>query len=373
MTSLTSSSETFDSAASQCTGSTTTWPKGYRDSLHTKLTEGRNIPRFYQRKKAGELLPMTQFLQEEAHCSANYNWSITSHNKLTLTSTTCWADAVGCCDDLLLDDSVCLPEMRSTVDMAAPSVHVQAAAARIYNQGFDALTFILEFKQLVRLFSGIVDSLVRLLAKGDVANTWLQYRYGWRILYYDIVSFYEAVESLESDRKRFSQKSGSNQAWDVSSEVTLLTGAWGRIFCDITDHYEVSFRGTVVADIDPPKFRFDPIQTVWEKVKFSFIIDWIVGIGQWLAANSFLSASSNYTAAGGVKLGVRRTVSLEKEVTTGDPTYDYEVNCSMARFDCTFEHVSRSPTSVSRIPHMNVQLDIQKVLDLLAIIYRSIK
>jgi hypothetical protein len=149
----------------------------------------------------------------------------------------------------------------------------------------------------------------------------------------------------------------------VDEQVDDLSTSQGVLTKLTQSEIDVSVRGTVAADIKPPTFSFNPLVTAWELLPFSFILDWFIGIGQWLASMSFLTFAEKWAAAGGFKVTIDRTIE-----TTIDFAPDYSGErylFSLARS----ELVTRTPTSVSLTPQIRVNLDEFKYLDLVSLIF----
>jgi hypothetical protein len=123
-----------------------------------------------------------------------------------------------------------------------------------------------------------------------------------------------------------------------------------------------------VADIEPPRVSFNPIVTGYELITLSFGLDWVVNVGQWLSAMSFLIFSTNYVAAGGVYASCRRTLDLQstvwKTIYSGTNTFHGESTASIS---------IRTPQNVSLRPHVNLRLNLAKVFDLTALLAQIVK
>lgn len=336
-------------------------------SVNYSSFTGYDIKDYHKRKARGDLLPFTQFDQFEqtGSCTGSYqvthpnNYSTEIEGEWVPTSSDAW---VGTQEKAYegIDDYDC-------------QIFVQEAAANIYSNNHDTLTFLVELKKSLALFRNaarrlqqLVSGSHRALTAKDLANYWLEYRYGWRILYYDILEIQATLESLDDTRKRYSQKNG--RTFRYTDEVVTHNNSTPH---DLTFtenvEVEVSVRGAVVADIEPPKFRFNPITTGWEVVRYSFILDWIIDIGQWLEALSFHAIQTDYCAAYGVKFTSHRIYQLT------EVNFKNGYSGSASRYGsgtsvCTI----RRPTSVSIRPHVALNLSVPKVLDLAAIGYSLI-
>lgn len=328
--------------------------------------DGWDIPSFHARKKRGELLPQTAFSQFEVDFagSGSWDWTNTSPNP----DVRYWYEpAYIYSDESVTDVTVRAGLVQFGADFNS---YVQAAAAKIYqNQGHDSLTFILELKKTIHLFTKAGKTLSDLLRRGKLADTWLQYRYGWRILYFDLVGISKAIDNLNSERKRYSETVG--ESFSTSSTATA-NGDFAHVNRTIRTNYawNLSVRGNVVADIEPPSFRFNPAITAWELISYSFVIDWFVEVGQWLAAMSFLAFANRYSAAYGYKLSMTKQVLLENISADAGWT----MNSAASSWIATAHLTERVPTSVPFRLSTNFRVpEALKILDLLALLLQRVR
>jgi hypothetical protein len=323
--------------------------------------EGQTNHDWRRRMWAGEILPMTHWRQYQWETVAipfTQDWCSSTgrrHKNVGQTSISgTWRNPGY---DFLLDK---LP----SVDM---HYFVQQAAARIASQGWDALTFIAELSQLRSMLRGILGRLSDLLLDGNlkkVANAWLEARYGWRTLKYEIQDLNQALVSYEDSRKRHREQAGwKTRMFSLETEDV----DWGSVHPTIklTDNVsiDVSYRGVVVADIGVSDFQFNPLVTAWEVTRLSFVIDWLVNIGQALDAITFALSVKQYTAC----VGLRADFSVEHTQAVADPKSS-TVYSIEGRSDSKGYIEMRVPTTVSIIPRTKVRLDDFKLLDLAALV-----
>jgi len=318
---------------------------------------GENTPSYYKRLRKGELLPATSWSQGKVEG----NWSGSHHRYDNASGYTMFTESNWSHPATLVPWEMSLTELSNYGAGYDSAAQVQRAAASIYAQGHDSLTFLAELHKVARMFRQLRANLAKLLKGKNLASSWLEYRYGWRLLYYDIIDIQKAAANLESTRKRFTQRSGT-----TASDTYVTSGIYNSGYLDftvtLTTKVDISIRGTVTADIEPPNFRFNPINTTWELVTFSFIIDWILDIGTWLESLSFLSLATNYTAAGGLKIKATRTGAISY-AWKGD-------NSGTVSFTSTSrgEMVTRVPSSVSQVPQFGIDISVPKVIDLIALV-----
>lgn len=330
-------------------------------------THGFDIEGYHRRLRRGDLIPHTPY--ERFEC----DWSLRPgyyhrYNPAIATSyhtDTNW-DYAPATDVATRYNDIGVP--RAEAKLKDFGSAVQKAASNIYSQGHDSLTFVAELTKTIAMFRTARESLIKLLTettKGKtLAQSWLEFRYGWRTLYYDMVDITHALSNLADKRTRFSERAGSSSTLTSVSYVSAGTPTVSDVsfVYTISETKKISLRGSVTADIDPPEFRFNPAITAWELVRFSFIIDWFINVGLWLEALSFLTFTTNYAASGGVKIDISRSCDLTTLVfATG------QTGSGTAGADMKASYSIRIPTSVPIIPLVNVRVDVPKFIDLWAL------
>lgn len=180
---------------------------------------------------------------------------------------------------------------------------------------------------------------------------------------YDIESLNEAIRNLNDKRTRYSKRAGTTYSFTNSDEWTTNHSSFIRQHT-LIDEVTIGIRGSVVADIEISKFQLNPLQTGWEIIPFSFVIDWFVNVGKTLSAWSFLATQTDYTAAAGY------IVEVERE-------YQFEIESGLSNFisghsymqgSCYQSQTRRTPCSIPKLPHLILKLNSFKILDLLALI-----
>lgn len=340
-----------------------------REASHV---QGYDVEGYHKMKRNGDLIPISPWYQYSSSMawtgrlhysqpSVPYNWKTDSN----------WSHPTS----LVTGYDQTEASIVSIANSKDTTRYVQQAAASIYSSGFDALTFLSELHKTVAMYKNAVTRISGLLgdygkyrarkgAAATFAEFWLEYRYGWRLLYYDMVDISHTLADLGYKRDRFRQSSGTNQD-STTTGTYQYNGPAYQFTVSVTDELKISLRGTVVADIEPPTFRFNPLTTSWELIRFSFIIDWFIGIGQWLETISFLALSSNHTSAGGMKISLKRSWVL----TNKSSSAGYSIIIMESSGQSIASLTQRNPQSVSNFPLINIRLDVPKVADLLAIIY----
>lgn len=342
-----------------------------RDVSHV---QGYDVEGYHKLKREGHLIPLTPWYKY----SSRMSWTARLHYSQPSVPYNWKTDANWSHPISLTPYDILEAAMVSIADSKDTTRYVQAAAASIYSSKFDALTFLAEFHKTVGMFQNAVSQLARLAItyrkakKGLVdpaqtlGNLYLEYRYGWRILYYDMVDISDALANLGLKRERFSQRTGAKSNSSTSTNYQYNGPAY-QFTVNMIEELKISLRGTVVADIEPPNFAFNPLTTSWELIPFSFIVDWFIGIGTWLETLSFMFLQTSHVAAGGIDISLKRSMVLtNKTASAGYSIVIMEAQCvseALLRM--------RNPQSVSNFPLVRVNLDVPKVFDLLAI-YNSL-
>lgn len=340
-----------------------------------KETTGECIPNFHKRKRAGELLPHTFFLQDERWGEGHAKYLVEkrdSNDQLTNR----WEE-----DYWLRTDWSWFPT-RLEVESKVPEdldYYVQQAAAEIYSSGHDTLTFLTELTKTKDMFKGFAVKLRDFVKNPKVYNQffrdgswkrramgeWLNWRYGVRPLKYDLEDLYDAVINLNDTRTRFSERKGTTLKF---SELYQSSGEYLSSYHHtvVRDEIEISLRGSVTADINLSSFQFNPVRTAWELLPGSFLLDWAVNVGQAIEAMSFLLLASDYKASSGYDAIIRRTHDHGLlSWKTGYSGQFYRTYNSWRRV------TKRIPATVSLPPQLALNLNTYKVLDLWAITLRA--
>lgn len=326
---------------------------------------GWDIPEFHRRVREGELLPHTPFYQFSVTGSSEgvYDWTSEGDTRLW------YAGNYPHFNTWQMTEARIKEYVPSSYDK-----YVTEAASKIYGQGFDALTSLAELKDVRRTFVNLAKGLKKLeipnlLDWRKRTSNWLSLRYGWRPLIYDIVGLNEAIKNLNEKRTRFKERAGTKYTNTYVEYDTVEHSAYWTDHV-ITTQVETGIRGSVIADIEVPAFQFNPLQTGWELVPFSFVLDWFFTVGTALSAISFAVHQKAYAASAGYQLKVTRSLA----VTMGDTKENFiegpgqtQVGQSVAVLQV------RNPCPIPYIPHFALKMNEFKVLDLISLILQRLK
>lgn len=162
------------------------------------------------------------------------------------------------------------------------------------------------FGNSVKLLRSMIKKRDKLLSRGYTlarasSSAWLEYRYGWQPIALDIDTLVKegmryssnlnrrlVVRAGEKELGKFTS-SFSDRAGDAGwSPPLLFTGKVSSsfdlasscgIFFDVLCKNEADKVAKIIGSRSP-----DLLPTVWEKVPYSFVVDWFVNIGDWIQA-----------------------------------------------------------------------------------------
>jgi hypothetical protein len=124
----------------------------------------------------------------------------------------------------------------------------------------------------------------------DVANGYLQFKYGWKPLLSDIFGVAdESIRIVQNKIQRISAGSKVRESGPVTVVYSSINGSPNVPAMRM--RAESSFSGCrigVILQIPPSAFRLDrwmsmnPISIGWELIPYSFVVDWVYDIGSYL-------------------------------------------------------------------------------------------
>jgi hypothetical protein len=204
----------------------------------------------------------------------------------------------------------------------------------------------------------------QLLTLGQyIANEWLKFRYGATPLIHDLVNGYESMTRDRVSNRQTARGSASGPLIQNSDTVAyadgFLVGNCERTV-EIRDHY---VRAGILYD---HHFTFGDklglsahniIPTLWEFLPYSFVADWFVNVGDWLAAVT-------------PKAGVRKLATWTTEHATIEwtrsltssviPLHTNDTGGLGVESKKTYTHVTRTPGIAVGLSFRTNDLDFQK-------------
>lgn len=138
------------------------------------------------------------------------------------------------------------------------------------------------------------------LGRRDAANLWLEWSYGWRPLLSDIYNGVELIrEGFRGNSLLFSARRTRSEQLDPADlfggyNVGRVTDGEARESSQVILYGSVTSNLSVLSSLG----LINPLALAWELTRLSFVIDWLLPIGNWLQS---LSATVGITFVGGCR------------------------------------------------------------------------
>lgn len=176
--------------------------------------------------------------------------------------------------------------MAAESKQAIEQVRNTASAVANLGLGLATLNPTLIFRSLGRGLGHVDKTKIRKkLATNDISGAWLALQYGIKPTLQDCYEAAKAFESISKYRSlRYSASVRSSITFDdrASPAYNPLPGSsYRNVKYIVTLHENISFARSIGL--------LDPLSVIWEKVPWSFVIDWALPIGLYLSNVSVLA------------------------------------------------------------------------------------
>lgn len=216
----------------------------------------------------------------------------------------------------------------------------------------------------------------------NFSDAWLELRYGWRPLMYDIQAAEEAYLSLQRGKEKLLRASASSSEDDETYVVKPESTVWN--YGDSLDLAGAHIIHNVVQTKTSLKVRagvghkrsfqnqtafIDPVTTAWELVPFSFVADWFINIGDNLTAFSPFFSGEPLFAYISLQREIEVTMTAETLALPNSGGYSHRVASSspsvaaLSQKDSRREARSNVPFELAFRPKINYA----NAVDLLAL------
>lgn len=342
---------------------------------------GVDTPNYYKLIRSGALLPFTPYDKYEiaSEIESTFDSYSTTGSCSCMPCRHYWADNgylhTSVPSSLGMDkDQV----INAAISHLGEGVSVNDALASIYDNGWDALTFAAEFEGTISMFTNLLrrfnTSFTLRCARSDPnnwENIWLEYRYGWRTLYFDIRDFAKAMKRKDGI-KRYIGRSSTTLATS-SIETENLSGInWnGRTVVTTTE--TIKPRLSVVMDVLIPRIWINPIQTGWELVPYSFVVDWFINVGSYLKALAISALATRGVAGSGVLYEIEKTWDFA--ATSYKPYGGFNWGGQWdAKRTTTASVTYRVPISAgATLPRITPNVNVSRLIDAIALLKQVFK
>jgi len=276
--------------------------------------------------------------------------------------------------------AVTLAEAPKTIELVAESV------LRLY-RAIGAMKRGLKAQAIMQLLGS--DKRVASIPKGQRLRTandiflrrWMETRYGWGPLMYDIDGAVHALAAKEraAATPRFTARGRATRSdWTVySAQPNTAGGLTEPITMTHRVKHLYDVRAYAVYEVDPKFVSAHawgitslPL-SMWELVPLSFVVDWLVNVGTWVQAMT-PKVGVTTVASGYV---VRSYLNGQREITaeTSNPNWS-SVGLIGWVDECTLYTIDRSPSLPSwTTPTIDLKLNPKRLLDALALLVGGTK
>lgn len=134
-------------------------------------------------------------------------------------------------------------------------------------------------------------------SRHDPAAWWLEWLYHWRPILSDIWSLTEIIkDGLRKPDLLFSETSTKSKSHDprllfTTPKTDAIIGSTGKVTESVRCTMWGKIHWTMAASLRAWGFN-NPQLVLWELVPFSFVVDWLLPIGQWLESINALAGVS---------------------------------------------------------------------------------
>lgn len=368
----------------------------------------RKTPGYFRAQREGKIIPVSPMTSRKVECLFNpgsidatwyyHNRGYWSRRRLQASGVALWSEPLK-----WLQARVPAPSAFSRDDAL-----LQSALARAQTDAWDTATFLAELGKTVQSFTTLHGRVMRLYSDYQrklfqkkhwnpetAASLWLEMRYAWRPLLYDIEDINRAVVRLQkgleeplcrgwatdevsaSPQRSPTFQTGMN-FWNgtLTANLTPTGGSSGLsdgglmvsgVASAITTDLK---RATVGVQVTTRVVTmFDPFVTAWELVPYSFILDWVISTGDLIAAFSpFATGHFRYAT-----YSVERTTELRFDctvtpVTVSPQTWVLQSGSPFhSQYSVIVKDYQRMEASVTPTLALQLNFDWAKILDLVAL------
>jgi len=383
-------------------GTVTVLPGGsYTDLYSLKGFSDVEIENFHERRSRGEIFN-NPFYKWEKNMSSSVTgefdllfsgWSVRPTWKSRLIGTAKPQDA----------SDVTLTHHPDTIDLIdeLKNKAVVKAWSRVHDESAAILASIAEGKDTINFIGNVLFRVVKILralrrldlrqVKNEItpmqySKLYMEYRYALRPLAGEVQGALEAMNRVYSSPR---MTRGWRETGSIPSNVTSATYAYGAVNSlydlfavqETTSSTRVSVGVGILFDVESTganSWGLDQVvQTVWEVVPFSFIVDWFCNIADIISAHSpklNTNVLANWCTVETV------TTEIQRTTFSGQNTVRYggfvnqaglcrEFKTPILTVLTEFKEKTRSPDPVVPwLPSWDINLDILKLLDLAIIL-----
>lgn len=338
---------------------------------------GQTTPAYHRKLKRGELLPLNAYTRwdyVESRGPKLYTGTNKGPNpKYSYRETGPSSPVIGVHGGSLVTAFESLNRIARNVNVVA----LQQKAFADIAPDLDLLTTLAEVPKTVSMVLGVRKralGLIKQALRGGfdtaraMSSAHLEWRYGWRILGYDIQNFCDYWNRpFRSEILQGFAGTSFSEEEQVTAHVVNLYCQYDNI-CDINRTLNVKVRAAVKYSGRNANVLVSPVTTSWELIPLSFVGDWFVSVGDVLSAWSVISQADRIASSAGYKWEenarmVRANQAIGSSAQAVSPFGSEGTSTSTGRL------LARSPLgSPSLVPQLRVELTSARIADAVALL-----
>lgn len=183
---------------------------------------------------------------------------------------------------------------------------------------------------------------------------------------------------LPKGRKTFRGFDAYNDNTTYEYQILWNRGKYSNV--EVTETLNVNVRAGVLVDIDPPSETFltilEPrsvISTAWALSRLSFVIDWFVTIGPWLA--SWSPTVGTKILSSWIVIETRREITAVHTMSGVAPSWATKPHYSGSGTGKVYDYEKRrvpfEPSERPYLPSLNINLNLDKLFALILLFAKA--
>lgn len=263
-------------------------PYTYVTRYEERSMSGTNTPGFYRLKKSNALLPINHYSKIERKLLSHqggYGYFYPSP-PYAYSSHVGFGPPTNICGFPMFPSESTVSKVTSGINY---SLLGQMALASL-NAEFDVLTFVAEAKEIPGIFSGAIRKFLTTVARKpratisrkDLSGVWLEYNFAVQPLITDLQQIAELIAGSTAPQNGSSMASTSFSTTEtevINYRDSVYIGRY-----ELVTTASVKARAYCRSKIKKQTITIDPFITGWELVKLSWLVDYVLSIGNAIEA-----------------------------------------------------------------------------------------